>query len=85
MPLSARSCRSRVAVAFNAPVMTMYFMALMSPAYDKATAIRSTCGGKYEPNSGRFRLRGETWVETETVQVSLKKESPDRPYERSGA
>ena len=59
MFLSARSCKSRVAVAFDAPVMTMYFLALMPHAYDKAIAIRLMCGPKHEPNSARFRLRGK--------------------------
>ncbi|OQW32485.1 MAG: hypothetical protein A4E20_13550 [Nitrospira sp. SG-bin2] len=39
-PLSAKFCESRVAVAFDAPVMVVYFVALMLLTYDKATAIQ---------------------------------------------
>ena len=31
-PCSARSCKSRVAVAFDAPVMDIYFLALIPPS-----------------------------------------------------
>lgn len=39
-PLSTKSCKSLVVVAFDAPVMVVYFVALMLLTYDKATAIQ---------------------------------------------
>jgi hypothetical protein len=66
-------------VAFDAPVMVMYFLALMPPAYDKATAIQLIGDGKYEPNRSLIRLTAYDWK-----AVLRARESPDRSYERSG-
>lgn len=54
-----------MAVVSDARVMTMYLGTLASHARYPAH-MRWKC----EPNSARFRLRGEVWVETETVQIS---------------